>query len=85
MKKDKNVTTQKVAIKKKRVMDWERNFSDVKSLLTGNKSRNKHVFWSMVRWGRWWQQSKTQKKDKHIGLVHELNENVILTVFILNW
>lgn len=50
---------------------------DVKALLTGNKSRNKHVFWSMVRWGRWWQQSKTQKKDKHIGLVHDLNERRI--------
>lgn len=52
---------------------------DVKSLLTGNKSRNKHVFWSMVRWGQWWQQSKTQKKDKHIGLVHGLSEKLYLT------
>lgn len=51
----------------------------MKSLLTGNKSRNKHVFWSMVRWGRWWQQRKTQKKDKHIGLVHGLNEKIFLT------
>lgn len=61
-------------------MVWERKvLPDVKSLLTGNKSRNKHVFWSMVRWGRWWQQSKTQKKDKHIGLVHGLNEILTLT------
>lgn len=28
----------------------------------------------MVRWGRWWQQSTTQKKDKHIGLVHGVDE-----------
>lgn len=52
----------------------------MKSLLTGNKSRNKHVFWSMVRWSRGWQ-SKTQKKDKHIGLVHDLNEKLDLTLW----